>query len=239
MEYAIAICDDDNIMAEKLSVSFKNEFLKAGRTDISIDYYSTGDAFLSALKDKKYKAVLLDVNMEPMDGFTVAETIGKSGYKTKIIFVTSHEEVVYDSFDYTPFYFLIKSRYETYVQRVVKKLMLIDGHEKNIVLDIMNDSIQVGTDEITYVNSEDHYVTVHTADKEYVIRKNMSDFEKETEGTNLVRAHKKYLINYRYILRINHGTNDVIMQDGTVLKLGRSYKDLFEKGYTQYKRSLS
>lgn len=33
MEYAIAICDDDNIMAEKLSVSFKNEFLKAGRTD--------------------------------------------------------------------------------------------------------------------------------------------------------------------------------------------------------------
>lgn len=41
MEYAIAICDDDNIMAEKLSVSFKNEFLKAGRTDISIDYYST------------------------------------------------------------------------------------------------------------------------------------------------------------------------------------------------------
>lgn len=153
--------------------------MKAGRTDISIDYYSTGDAFLSALKDKKYKAVLLDINMEPMDGFTVAETIGKSGYKTKIIFVTSHEEVVYDSFDYTPFYFLIKSRYETYVQRVVKKLMLIDGHEKNIVLDIMNDSIQVGTDEITYVNSEDHYVTVHTADKDYVIRKTCQTLRKK------------------------------------------------------------
>lgn len=26
MEYAIAICDDDNIMAEKLSVSFKMSF---------------------------------------------------------------------------------------------------------------------------------------------------------------------------------------------------------------------
>ena len=37
--------------------------------------------------------------MEPMDGFSVAEAIGKSGYRTKIIFVTSHEDVVYDTFD--------------------------------------------------------------------------------------------------------------------------------------------
>ena len=84
MEYAIAICDDDNIMAEKLSVSFKNEFLKAGRTDISIDYYSTGDAFLSALKDKKYKAVLLDINMEPMDGLLLQKLLVNQDIKQKL-----------------------------------------------------------------------------------------------------------------------------------------------------------
>ena len=42
MGYTIAICDDDKNMADKLTVSLKNEFMKAGRNDVIIDYYDTG-----------------------------------------------------------------------------------------------------------------------------------------------------------------------------------------------------
>jgi hypothetical protein len=38
MGYTIAICDDDKNMADKLTVSLKNEFMKAGRNDVIIDY---------------------------------------------------------------------------------------------------------------------------------------------------------------------------------------------------------
>ena len=76
MGYTIAICDDDKTMADKLTASLKNEFMKAGRNDVIIDYYDTGVQLLEALKNKMYKAVLLDINMEPMDGFSVAEAIG-------------------------------------------------------------------------------------------------------------------------------------------------------------------
>ena len=75
MGYTIAICDDDKTMADKLTVSLKNEFTKAGRNDVIIDYYDTGVQLLEALKNKMYKAVLLDINMEPMDGFSVAEDV--------------------------------------------------------------------------------------------------------------------------------------------------------------------
>mgnify|MGYP002726238491 CR=1 FL=1 len=68
MGYTIAICDDDKAMADKLTASLKNEFMKAGRNDVIIDYYDTGVQLLEALKNKMYKAVLLDINMEPMDG---------------------------------------------------------------------------------------------------------------------------------------------------------------------------
>ena len=87
MGYTIAICDDDKNMADKLTVSLKNEFMKAGRNDVIIDYYDTGVQLLEALKNKMYKAVLLDINMEPMDGFAVAEAIGKSGYRTKMLYM--------------------------------------------------------------------------------------------------------------------------------------------------------
>ena len=58
-----------------------------------------------------------------------------------------------------------------------------------------------------------------------------------TVGTDIIRAHKKYMINYRYISRINQSTNDVIMKAGETLKLGRSYKDTFMKGYMQYRHN--
>ncbi len=58
--------------------------------------------------DNSYRVVLLDINMEPMDGFQIAEQIAKSNSKILIVFVTSHEETVYDSFDYMPFYFTQK-----------------------------------------------------------------------------------------------------------------------------------
>jgi len=207
MGYTIAICDDDKTMADKLTASLKNEFMKAGRNDVIIDYYDTGVQLLEALKNKMYKAVLLDINMEPMDGFAVAE-------------------------------FIRKSRYETYVQRVVKKLIAIDGYEKTIVLDDKDGIININSGDITYVHSEDHYLTVHTADgNSYVIRKNMMEFGQDITGTDIVRAHKKYMINYRYISRINQSTNEIIMIDGETLKLGRSYKDTFMKGYMQYRHN--
>ena len=37
MGYTIAICDDDKTMADKLTASLKNEFMKAGRNDVIID----------------------------------------------------------------------------------------------------------------------------------------------------------------------------------------------------------
>ena len=56
MGYTIAICDDDKNMADKLTVSLKNEFMKAGRNDVIIDYYDTGVQLLEALKNKMYKS---------------------------------------------------------------------------------------------------------------------------------------------------------------------------------------
>ena len=65
----------------------------------------------------------------------------------------------------------------------------------------------------------------------------MMEFGQDITGTDIIRAHKKYMINYRYISRINQSTNEVIMKAGETLKLGRSYKDTFMKGYMQYRNN--
>ena len=57
-------------------------------------------------------------------------------------------------------------------------------------------------------------------------------------GFNMARAHKKYVINYQYVRKVDYVAGEVIMKDGKKLKLGRSYKDTFKKGLVQYHRTL-
>lgn len=41
---------------------------------------------------------------------------------TRIVFITSHEELVFDTFEYTPFYFIRKKYYEAGIKKLINKL---------------------------------------------------------------------------------------------------------------------
>ena len=151
MGYNIAICDDDNLMAQNIKNSMLHEFSNKGWQDVTIDYYEDGTRLLSSIEaDNSYRVVLLDINMEPMDGFQIAEQIAKSNSKILIVFVTSHEETVYDSFDYMPFYFIRKSRYEISVKRVVNKIIDRENHEKKIMVESKDGLVAIDTANIIY-----------------------------------------------------------------------------------------
>ena len=237
MMYSIAICDDDNLIIEQIADCLHKAFSQHN-AEVIIDYYNSGDKLLLSIDNTKYDIILLDINMEPMDEFGVAGLIAVKDKNAKIVFVTSHEEVVYDSFDYRPFYFIRKSLYSSYVERMVNKFFKIISHETDVLVENHNSIIKVNSSDIEYAESEDHYITIYTHDGDYVLRKKLSDFEQEMSGFNMARAHKKYVINYQYVRKVDYVAGEVIMKDGKKLKLGRSYKDTFKKGLVQYHRTL-
>lgn len=115
MEYKVALCDDDEKIASKIMEAFNNE-LHAHNLEATIDYYSSGNVLIEAVKEKHYNLALLDIDMTPLNGFDTAQSICSISSDTRIVFVTSHEELVFDTFEYTPFYFIRKKYYETGVK---------------------------------------------------------------------------------------------------------------------------
>ena len=77
-------------------------------------------------KKKHYNLALLDIDMTPLNGFDTAQSICSISSDTRIVFVTSHEELVFDTFEYTPFYFIRKKYYENGVKKLVNKLTHTD-----------------------------------------------------------------------------------------------------------------
>ena len=203
MGYNIAICDDDNLMARNIKNSMLHEFSNKGWQDVTIDYYEDGTRLLSSIEtDNSYRVVLLDINMEPMDGFQIAEQIAKSNSK------------------------------------ILNKIIDRENHEKKIMVESKDGLVAIDTANIIYAVSQDHYITIFTTDDNYVIRKSMTELENELKNYFINRAHKKYLVNYRFVKKINSSTGEVLLVTGETIRLGRNYKDIFEKGLVLYYRTL-
>ena len=91
MAYRIYLCDDDRFLLDLYAVKFKN----AGH---EVKAFSNGEDLLSELRKKgadEPDAILLDLIMPGMDGFSVLEAIGKeklAGSAKKIILSNQGQE---------------------------------------------------------------------------------------------------------------------------------------------------
>ena len=176
--------------------------------------------------------------MTPLNGFDTAQSICSISSDTRIVFVTSHEELVFDTFEYTPFYFIRKKYYENGVKKLVNKLTHTDLLTTSVHLEKNGSITSIDSVSIKYAVSQDHMLNIYTTSGNYQLRKKLSDLENELAGYNFIRVHKSCLINYKHVRRFDAVSSEVIMKDGFRIKVGRSYKDTFKKGFVQYRRTM-
>ena len=93
----IAVCDDEKVYLDCLSRKIKACF-KEFEIEISLDKYLNAVSFLEQHEQNPYDVVFLDV----------ANRIRNLSEKTIIIFITTENHLVYESFDYRPFNFIPK-----------------------------------------------------------------------------------------------------------------------------------
>ena len=81
----ILIVDDDQTVSTMLYKVIKSNGIDA-------DTVSSGEQALQQLEKESYDLVLLDVNMQGMDGFQVVQKVRRRGLKTPIIIVSGRKE---------------------------------------------------------------------------------------------------------------------------------------------------
>ncbi len=86
----------------------------------------------------------------------------------------------------------------------------------------------VKTDEIDWVEAEGCYARLHTGRQSHLLRETMSALEAQLDPQAFLRIHRSTIINRDRIRELqpqSHGEYTVILQDGTQLRLSRSYRD--------------
>ena len=130
----IAICDDEKLFLQFLQKSL-NEIFRELSIVASIHCFSNSSDMLT--HHNNFDIVFLDIDMPQLSGFDSAEKLRAKSLDTYIIFVSSKHELVYKSFEYTPFYFICKTSPQNVyneIKHAVTKLSSVFAQNKRIAI---------------------------------------------------------------------------------------------------------
>ena len=225
----IAVCDDENKIVEEITSFIKKDFPLS-----EVRSYSDGESFLAASEERP-EVLLLDIDMPGISGMEVAASLAREKVHTLIVFVTAHDELVYDSFKYHPFAFVRKKFLEEELKSVLSDCeKQLESRKKNFVFQNASKLVTLAQSEILYFEGQANYLAIHTTSGEYKMRSTMAGVEKELEDSDFLRIHKGFLVNLEHIRVLK--TEELELDNGTVLPIGKSYSDAAKKSILRYMR---
>ena len=224
MQIKIALCDDD-INALPIIAGAADSAFRAKGIQPEIVRFTSGQALLAAMETTRFHIVLLDIEMPEMDGIAVGRVIRDRGDNTPIIFVSESESRVFESFLIQPLGFVRKSNFLNDIATVADLYIKTSAQNQNseyLEFHTRSGLLTLKSKQIRYIEGSRNYQMLYTVTGEEPIevKMTMDKLETMTNPQGFIRIHKGYLVNYRYIQRIQ--SSQLILQDGTELPIGRS-----------------
>lgn len=224
----IAVCDDETKILEDIKSIILNLY---PRDDVKL--FSSGEEFLES--DDSPDVLLLDIDMPGMSGMDVASKLAEKETDALIVFVTAHDELVYDSFKYHPFAFVRKTYLREELSGVLKDCRLkIDKKNKHYVFKSGSETVSLSIDEILYFESFANYLTVKTNTLEYKTRSTISGAQSELEKNDFLRIHKGFLVNLEHVKTVK--SDELLLDNDETLPIGKSYSEEARKVILKYMR---
>lgn len=158
----IAICDDDKFFTENIKKKV-SEFLDKKNCEYDISVFTNGIELYEYFIQNNVDIVLLDIDMPKNDGFFIAEKMMDIRENSTIIFVTSKNDLVYQSFVYRPFWFVRKSHLYELDDALTAFLNRIQSNMLDQVFTLKTEYGTVDIDPLTvcYLEASKHYVIIH------------------------------------------------------------------------------
>lgn len=108
----IAIVDDEREILELL-FRIIDDTLKREQAQFEITTFLKAEELLSSHREKPFQIIFADLEMPDVDGLHLAEELRKEDQHTLLIFVTNHDELVFQCFQYEVFNFIRKDFLES------------------------------------------------------------------------------------------------------------------------------
>lgn len=219
----IAICDDDAIFIEQYKELLIRGFEKYPFIHYKLHIiHGNEQECIDLIEKNTIDLLFLDIQLPKMSGKEVARRIRLRDKKISLVFLTSLDSEMldtyqYDVFDYIPKY-LMEERMGNTIARFVEK-HIQEGHKKE-QFQVHNKTIYLDFMEIVYFETINKKVYIHQFKGEPLLTKmKYEEVKKKYCKLGFLDIHRTCIVNPRYIYLIRE--QEVELDNGSVLPLSR------------------
>lgn len=223
----IYICEDDPKQLDQITKYVEN-YLLMEELDMKVRITTTNpndvlDYLHNNESDKSLYFIDIDLGNN-ISGIELATQIRKVDFNGKIVFITSHSEMVFLTFKYQieALDFILKDEPEKIQSRIIEDIKLCSKQFEKDAAD-SDDYCQIKTGElvrsikisdILFFESSTvpHKITVHLKDGSFEFYSTIKEIEKKNEL--FFRCHKSYVVNINNVESVNKHTHEATMIDG-------------------------
>ncbi len=230
----IAHCDDMKHDREatttaltQIEVKWKEKF-----EDCSFD---SGEKLCEAMKDNHYDIILLDIQMNGIDGIETARRIRDLGEDTIIIFISSYDDRIKELFKFKTTAFLDKPVDICKLEEALIDAYNIIKQDSDLFFSYTKDGskLYLSYREIIYFEVKKNTILIHTKKGKESYYSTLASVWEEVEHTGqFILSHKSYIFNLRYITIKSDKVT--IKETGENFNIGRKFKEDSQKRYLNF-----
>ena len=195
----LAILDDDKRMCNIIHNCMTAQ-LFSKNVDYQIDEYEDGFVFLAS--KKVYDCLFLDIEMPKMNGFEVAKQCYETKENLLIIYITSHDERMRESFGLNIFGFIRKDKMEADMKELCNRLLSFINEIRFLEFDTCYGKQMIRYDEIICFELSHRKITISTIYDQILLKTDSLRKIEQKLNEDFIRPNNHFLINMRYVQKI-------------------------------------
>ena len=218
MDYQIAVCDDRAADRDYMASLVRRWARERGRR-AELGQFVSAESFLFQYEERRgWDILLLDIEMDGMDGVSLAKRLRRDNETLQIVFVTGYSDYISEGYEVSALHYLVKPVKEEKLFAVLDRAAeRLRRAGRVLSLDLGGGMVRLPVYRIRYVDVRLNYVTIH-AGEDYTVKMSLGRVA-EALDERFFRVGRAAIVNLTCIARVTK--TDITLQDGAVIPLPR------------------
>lgn len=228
----ILLCDDEQQYIEALKIHIE-EFLKSRSISFEIFTFNNPQSIVES--NTVYQLAFLDIQMNELDGISLAKILKERNNKIIIFFVTSYNVYQDDAMDLRAFRFFEKPyNVERLYSGLEKAMEYIDESYIDFYIYTNNEHKKILTNDVIYVERGNRQVTLVTTKGNYTTRETFDEWSEILQNSFFYKVHKSFIINLHYVTSYKY--SEIFIQNNIRIPIASRRQADFHKFWFAYLR---
>ena len=223
----IGICDDEPVDLAQIMDLVK---LYDRDNQLLVTTFSHASDLFDAAKKLVFDIVLLDIEMDPPNGYEIAKKLIDLPEPPVVIFATKSNAYALKGYGIAVRYLQKPVTRDAFYEAM--DAAIADAIAHRLTFQIDNTLISIRLRDVQYIETFGHYTVVHTDQESYRFRSTLKEMMAKLPKGYFVSPHKSYIVNLEHIRSAS--ASEISMNCGAIIPIGRKRMSDFNEALYRF-----